>query len=333
MSQPVPVEQQLKGFADDFEALRREMGKLVVGQDEVVEGVLIAAVGGGHVVLEGVPGVGKTVVVEALAGALQLAFQRIQFTPDLMPADLLGTYVVMETPQGRRTFEFQKGPLFSNCILADHINRGVPKTQAALLEAMEGDTISVANETFQLPQPFFIMATQNPMEMEGAYPLPEPQWDRFWFKLVSRLPTPAEIEEILDRTTEGEAPIVSKMCDGRRLLEMRQIARKVPIAAELRRWAIALVGATHPGGERAPEIVRRCVSYGASPRGAQALVLGAKIRAAAGRRREVGLEDLRALALPVLRHRIILNYHGQAEGVAADAIVSAVLEAVAAHAA
>ena len=276
MTQPVPVDQQLKAFRDDFETLRREVGKRIVGHDRTVEATLIAAIAGGHVLLEGPPGVGKTALVEALADAVQLSFQRIQFTPDLMPADLLGTHVVMETPQGRRTFEFHKGPIFANLILADHINRGLPKTQSALLEAMEGDEVSVSNETVELPQPFFVLATQNPAEMEGNYPLPEPQLDRFFFKLLCPPPTADEMEAILERTTEGEPPPVGRVCDGRRLLEMRAIARRVPIDAALRRWVVALVAATHPGGPRAPEAAKKFVSYGASPRAAQAIVFGAR---------------------------------------------------------
>jgi MoxR-like ATPase len=331
MTEPMPVEQQLEAFRDDFEALRREVGKRIVGHAETVEAVLTAAIAGGHALLEGPPGVGKTALVEALGEALQLPFQRIQFTPDLMPADLLGTFVVMETPQGRRTFEFQKGPLFSNLILADHINRGLPKTQAALLEAMEGATVSVSNETFQLPQPFFVLATQNPQEMEGSYPLPEPQLDRFLFKPHCPAPGAAEIEQILERTTEGDPPPVSPVCDGRRLLEMRGVARRVAIAPALRRWVANLVAATHADGPRAPELVRRFVSYGASPRAAQAIVLGGKIRAAAAGRPEATADDLRALASAALRHRLVLNFAGRAEGVAVGRIVDEVCQAASAN--
>ena len=322
------IEQQLGGFQNDFDALRREIGKVVVGQEQAVDGMLAALVAGGHVLLEGVPGLGKTVLVRALAEVIDLSFQRIQFTPDLMPADLLGTYVVMETPQGRRTFEFQQGPIFSNVVLADQINRGMPKTQSALLEAMEGDLISVARETFHLPKPFVVMATQNPMEMEGTFPLPEPEIDRFMFKLLVSSPTVQQIETILDRTTEFEQPAVRSIVDGPRILAMREIARGVSIDAGLRRWAISLVAATHPDCEQAPAMVRRFVSYGSSPRGAQALVLGAKVRAAADGRHGVSGTDLQATAHAALRHRLILNFEGQAENIRTEQVIDEILEAV-----
>ena len=328
MSNDVPRGQQLETFRKDFDTLRREIGKVVVGQEEVVDGVLAAVVSGGHVLLEGVPGIGKTLLVETLARVLEVSFQRIQFTPDLMPADLIGTYVVMETPQGRRTFEFQKGPLFSHVILADQINRGMPKTQSALLEAMEGESISVASETFHLPSPFSVMATQNPLEMEGTFPLPEPQLDRFFCKLVVDPPSEEQIEEILQRTTEGEPLVVMAVVDDRRILQMRQIARRVPISDEVRRLAVSLVAATHPGHQQAPETVRRLVRYGSSPRGAQALVLAAKVRALTEGRSEVSAEDLRAVARAALRHRLILNFEGQAEDVRPDLLIDQVLDAI-----
>ncbi len=328
MSNDVPRGQQLEAFRKDFDTLRREIGKIVVGQEEVVDGVLTAVVSGGHVLLEGVPGIGKTLLVQTLARVLEVSFQRIQFTPDLMPADLIGTYVVMETPQGRRTFEFQKGPLFSHVILADQINRGMPKTQSALLEAMEGESISVATETFRLPSPFLVMATQNPLEMEGTFPLPEPQLDRFFCKLVVDPPSAEQIEEILQRTTEGEPPVAMAVVDDQRILQMRQIARRVPISVEVRRLAVTLVAATHPGHQQAPETVRRLVRYGSSPRGAQALVLAAKVRALREGRSEVWAEDLRAVARAALRHRLILNFEGQAEEVRPDLVIDQVLDAI-----
>jgi len=328
VSTDLTIGQQLDAFRKDFDALRREIGKVVVGQEEVVDAMLTAVLSGGHLLLEGVPGVGKTLLVETLARVLEVSFQRIQFTPDLMPADLIGTYVVMETPQGRRTFEFHKGPLFSHVILADQINRGTPKTQSALLEAMEGESISVSSETFQLPQPFFVMATQNPLEMEGTFPLPEPQLDRFFFKVLVEPPSVPQIEEILQRTTEGEPPGVIAVVDGRRILQMRQIARLVPIAADLRHLAALLVAATHPGHQQAPEMVRRLVRYGASPRGAQALVLAAKVRAVTEGRAEASREDLRAVAHPALRHRLILNFEGQGEDIPPDRLIDDVLTAI-----
>jgi MoxR-like ATPase len=328
MSTQVSLSRQIEGFRSDFDALRREIGKVVVGHSDVVEGMLTAVVAGGHVLLEGVPGLGKTVLVGAMADALQLTFQRIQFTPDLMPADLIGTYVVVENPQGRRTFDFHKGPLFSHIVLADQINRGTPKTQSALLEAMEGQTISVANETFQLPQPFFVFATQNPLEMEGTFPLPEPQLDRFLLKLLVGPPSEVEMGQILERTTEAAPPVVAKVADDRRILEMRDIARRVPIAAEVRRLAIAVVVATHPDHPRAPQSVRRFVRYGSSPRGAQAIVLAAKIRAIVEGRDEVSPADLRAVAPAALRHRLVLSFEGQAENVPPDRLIEDILAAV-----
>ena len=278
------VEPHLAGFQEDFNALRHELAKVVVGQADVIEQVLIAAVAGGHVLIEGVPGLGKTLLVQTLADILQLRFSRIQFTPDLTPSDLLGTFVVMETAAGRRTFEFQQGPIFANLVLADQINRGLPKTQSALLQAMEGEAINVSTETFHLPQPFFVVGTQNPLEMEGTFPLPEPEIDRFFFKLVVKGPSVEEIDAILERTTESAPAELRAVVDGKRLLEMRQIAGNVVFAAPARRWVASLVAATHPDFPQAPEAVKRYVRYGASPRAAQSLVLAAKVRAAANGR-------------------------------------------------
>jgi MoxR-like ATPase len=245
-----------------------------------------------------------------------------------MPSDLLGTYVVMETAQGRRMFEFQKGPIFANMILADHINRGMPKTQSALLQAMEGEPINIGAETFHLPEPFFVLGTQNPMEMEGTFPLPEPEIDRFFFKLAAAPPTCEELDGILERTTEGEPPEVRPIVDGKRLLEMRDVARRIYVAAPVRRWVATLVSATHPDFAKAPEPVRRYARYGASPRGAQALMLGAKARAAAAGRSEVSADDLAAVAAPALRHRIILNFEGQAENIRTETLVESILQSV-----
>jgi MoxR-like ATPase len=322
------IGKQLEQFRKDYDAMRREIGKVVVGQRHVVDGLLTAVVTGGHVLLEGVPGVGKTLLVRTLADVVQLTFQRIQFTPDLMPADLLGTYVVMETPEGRRTFEFQKGPIFSHIILADQINRGTPKTQSAMLEAMEGQEITVANETFHLPQPFFVMATQNPLEMEGTFPLPEPEIDRFFVKLLVERPTPQEVEQILERTTEGEEPICARVVDGPRLREMRDIARRIAISDDMRRKAVMLTMATHPDNAGAPHTVQQYVQYGASTRGAQALVLAAKVHAIMAGRGEVTGDDLKAVALPCLRHRLVLNFEGQAENMHHDVVIEAVVGAV-----
>ncbi|HUY87685.1 MAG TPA: MoxR family ATPase [Pirellulales bacterium] len=322
------TKQELDRFRQDYDALRREIGKVIVGNDEIVDGTLTALVAGGHVLLEGVPGLGKTLLVRTLADALHLKFQRVQFTPDLMPADLIGTNVVLETPEGGKRFEFQPGPLFANVVLADEINRATPKTQSALLEAMQEHSVTVAGRTHKLPQPFFVMATQNPLEMEGTYPLPEAQLDRFHSKLLVRFPNSAEIETILDRTTEVASPKAEPVLDGARILELQKLARQIPIADEVRRWGIAVVLATHPENERAAPKSRSFVRYGASPRGAQAMILAAKIRAIMDHRYHVARDDLRAVAPAVLRHRLILNFEGQAEGIQPDAVVENVLESV-----
>lgn len=316
-------------FRADFERLRAEVSKVIVGHLEILDDTLIALIAGGHVLLEGVPGLGKTLTVRTLADALHLKFQRIQFTPDLMPADLIGTNVVAETPDGRKQFEFQPGPIFGNIILADEINRATPKTQSALLEAMQEHSVTVAGRTHKLTEPFFVMATQNPLEMEGTYPLPEAQLDRFFCKLLVKFPKIAELETILDRTTETAKPHAEPVLTGERIGEMSQLARQIPIAAEIRRYGLALVMATHPEHELAADITRRFVRYGASPRGAQALILGAKIRAILDHRYHVAKEDLRAMAPAVLRHRLILNFEGQAEGVQADTVVEEILKTVA----
>jgi len=323
------VRQQFDAFRSDFDTLRREVGKVIVGNHKIVDDTLVALVAGGHVLLEGVPGLGKTLLVRTLADALHLKFQRIQFTPDLMPADLIGTNVVVETPEGRKQFEFQQGPIFGNIILADEINRATPKTQSALLEAMQEHSVTVAGHTHRLSEPFFVMATQNPLEMEGTYPLPEAQLDRFFCKLLVKFPEIGELESIMDRTTEAVHPKAEPVLAGERILEMSQLARQVPIASEVRRYGLSLVLATHPEHALATDVTRRYVRYGASPRGAQALVLGGKIRAILDHRYQVSKDDLRAMAPSVLRHRLILNFEGQAEGVATDQVVERILELVA----
>ena len=322
------LKRQLDEFRADFDTLRNEVRKVIVGHEEIVDGTLTALIAGGHVLLEGVPGLGKTLLVRTLAEALHLKFQRIQFTPDLMPADLIGTNVVLESPEGGRRFEFQQGPIFSNLLLADEINRATPKTQSALLEAMQERSVTVAGKTHILERPFFVMATQNPLEMEGTYPLPEAQLDRFFFKLLVKFPSAEELEAILDRTTEAKDPRAEPVFDGKRIVELSQLARRIPIAGELRRYAIALVMGTHPEGEHATEMSRRYVRYGSSPRGAQALILAAKISAILDHRYHVAREDIRAAALPALRHRLILNFEGQAENVQADDIIGNLLDAV-----
>jgi MoxR-like ATPase len=328
MSSIDEIKQKLDEFRAGFETLRSEVAKVIVGQDEIVGGVLTALIAGGHVLLEGVPGLGKTLLVRTLCDALTLKFQRIQFTPDLMPADVIGTNVVLETPEGGRRFEFQPGPLFANLVLADEINRATPKTQSALLEAMQEKSVTVAGKTYSLVRPFFVLATQNPLEMEGTYPLPEAQLDRFFFKLLVKFPSASEIELILDRTTEGIEPKASPVFDGESVLAMGKLARQIPIADDLRRYAIHLVLSTHPEHEFATEMAKQYVRYGSSPRGAQALILAAKIRAILDHRYHVSRDDIRAVAPPALRHRLILNFEGQAENVLADDIIIDALDTV-----
>jgi MoxR-like ATPase len=325
---PNEVREQLDRFRADFELLRSEVGKVIVGMSEIVDETITALIAGGHVLLEGVPGLGKTLLVRTLADALSLKFQRIQFTPDLMPADLIGTNVVLETPEGGRRFEFQHGPVFANLVLADEINRATPKTQSALLEAMQERSVTIGGTTHKLVPPFFVLATQNPLEMEGTYPLPEAQLDRFFFKLLVKFPTAAEMETILDRTTEASEPKAQPVFDGRRIVELSHLARMIPIADELRRYGIALVLATHPENSLASDKTKRFVRYGSSPRGAQALILAAKIRAILDHRYHVSRDDLRECAHPALRHRLILNFEGQAENIQPDDIVDDILQSV-----
>ena len=323
------LRQRLDGFRSDFLKLRAEVGKVIVGHLGILDDTLTALIAGGHVLLEGVPGLGKTLTVRTLADALQLKFQRIQFTPDLMPADLIGTNVVVESAEGRKQFEFQPGPIFGNILLADEINRATPKTQSALLEAMQEHSVTVAGRSHKLSEPFFVMATQNPLEMEGTYPLPEAQLDRFFCKLLVKYPPLADLETILDRTTESAAPKAGPVISGERILEMSKLARQIPVAAEIRRYGLALVLATHPDNDLAADITRQYVRYGASPRGAQALILGAKIRAILDHRYHVAKDDLKSMAPAVLRHRLILNFEGQAEGVSPDSVIEEILKTTA----
>ena len=320
--------QQLEQFRNDFALLKSEISKVIVGQSQILDDTILALVAGGHVLLEGVPGLGKTLTVRTLADALDLEFSRIQFTPDLMPADLIGTNMVIESDDGQKIFQFQKGPLFANVLLADEINRATPKTQSALLEAMQEHSVTVGGTTHILDEPFFVLATQNPLEMEGTYPLPEAQLDRFFCKLLVKYPSAKEIETILDRTTESSNESASAVLNGERIREMSRIARTIPISDEVRRYGIALVLATHPDHELVAEPTKKYVRFGASPRGIQALILGAKIRAILDERFHVAREDLKAMAKPVLRHRLILNFEGQAEGVSTDDVIDQILASV-----
>jgi len=320
------IQEQTSSFRRDFQAMQAELAKLIVGQHEVVEGTLTALMAGGHVLLEGVPGLGKTLLVRTLSQITDLRFSRIQFTPDLMPADITGTNLVSEDEAGRRAFQFQAGPVFANIILADEINRATPKTQSALFEAMQEHSVTVGGVARTLEEPVCVLATQNPIEMGGTYPLPEAQLDRFLLKLIVPSPSAAALGVILDRTTTQETPAVQQVLDGRRVLEMRSLVRRVPLAEHVRDYAVRLVCATHPGGDGATDQVKQYVSFGASPRGAQALILCAKVRALMDERYNVAFEDIHAFAKPALRHRLILSFEGQAEGVAPDEIVEGLLE-------
>ncbi len=315
-------------FRDLARRIEDEIAKVMVGQAEVVRDVLIAVVAGGHVLLEGVPGLGKTMLVRTLAEAFDLDFSRIQFTPDLMPADITGTNILIEDQEGRRRFSFQQGPIFANLVLADEINRATPKTQSALLEAMQEKTCTIANVVHPLAEPFFVIATQNPLEMEGTYPLPEAQLDRFFFKLLVRYPNASDLTEILRRTTADQAFAAEKVASGDAIRAMGALARQVPIASHVNDFVVRLTLATHPDQDGVTPTVKRFVRYGASPRGAQAIVLAAKIRALIEGRLNVAFEDVRAVALPALRHRVILNFEAEAGGTTTDDVLRTLLTEV-----
>ncbi|MCL4728935.1 MAG: MoxR family ATPase [Planctomycetes bacterium] len=318
------IEEQARAFADTVTRLRTEVAKVIVGHADIVDKTIVGFVTGGHILLEGVPGLGKTMLVRTLADAVDVSFSRIQFTPDLMPADITGTNIVVEE-DGRRRFEFQKGPIFGNIILADEINRATPKTQSALLEAMQEGSVTFAGKTMKFDQPFFVLATQNPIEMEGTYPLPEAQLDRFMFKLDVKSPSVAELTSIFAGTTGAEHTRAGKVVDGKRILEMRALAAQVPIAQHLTEYVARLVLATHPDSPEAAPVVKQFVRVGSSPRGGQAIIRGAKMMALARGRYNVSADDIRECAFPALRHRMILNFEGEAEGVRADDVIAKVI--------
>ena len=313
-------------FREQAAAIEAQVGRVIVGQQALVRHTLITMLAGGNALLEGVPGLGKTMLVRTLAQAVDCRFSRIQFTPDLMPADIVGTNLIVEDEEGRRRFQFEQGPIFGNLILADEINRATPKTQSAMLEAMQEHSVTVAKVTRPLPAPFFVLATQNPLEMEGTYPLPEAQLDRFFFKVDVPFPSVEELTEIAIRTTGAAQPQAEPVADGAAIREMQTLARGVPIADHVTAYAARLLRATHPNDTGAPDVVRRYVRYGASPRGMQAMILAGKIMALLDERYNVAYDDLREAALPALRHRLILSFEAQAEGITTDTVIKDILE-------
>ncbi len=325
---PITVEE----FRATAAAMEREVGKVIVGQASLVRQLVVTLLAGGHALLEGVPGLGKTLLVRTLAQVIDCTFSRVQFTPDLMPADIVGGTILARDESGERAFRFEPGPVFAHLVLADEINRALPRTQSALLEAMQEKRVTVAKTTYTLPQPFFVLATQNPLEMEGTYPLPEAQLDRFFYKLDVAFPTLEELLEIADRTSSAQTvePVVVAHADTIRRMQL--LARQVPIGSHVTEFAARLLKATHPDDPAAPDVTRRFVRYGASPRGLQAMILGAKVAALLDGRYNVGFEDIQAAARPALRHRLILNFEGLAEGITTDQVIEATLKGLAVRA-
>jgi MoxR-like ATPase len=325
------IEERMQSARRSFDALKAEMARVIVGHEELIEHVFIALVCGGHCLLEGVPGLGKTLIVRSLGEILSLTFSRVQFTPDLMPADITGTNVLTDDPSGKRVFDFQRGPLFAHIVLADEINRATPKTQSALLEAMQEQSVTVGGRLHRLENPFMVLATQNPIEMEGTYPLPEAQIDRFFFKLLLQYPSREELARIADLTTAGAPATLREVLDASGILQMRQCVREVPLADLVKDYAVRLVLSTHPqpeGANGAASLAKKFVLYGSSPRGLQSMILAAKARALLSGRPNVSFADLRATLLPSLRHRLILNLEADAEGVSSEKILTELLEVV-----
>lgn len=315
----------LTNFKKDFEEIEKEISSIIIGQKELIRNVLTAMVAGGNVLLEGLPGLGKTQLIKTIGKVLDLDFSRIQFTPDLMPADVTGTSIMVKDKDGQSAFQFQKGSIFSNIVLADEINRATPKTQSALLEAMQERTVTSGTKTYSLPKPFFVLATQNPLEMEGTYPLPEAQMDRFLFKLDVAFPDKQELFEIMTRTTKGDFQEPNKVCNGEKLLEMRKIAQDVPIARPVADYILDLIVKSHPEHPDAPEKIKQYVRYGASPRGAQAVLTAARVVALLEGRYNVSFQDIQKVAPAALRHRIFVNFEGIAEGLNADDMIQELL--------
>jgi MoxR-like ATPase len=324
-SSTAQVEVAAKKFRDDYLKTKAQIQKAIVGHEAIIDGVLTCLFAGGHALLEGVPGLGKTLLIRSLSQALHLDFSRIQFTPDLMPADVTGTMIVMESEHGR-DFQFRKGPIFAQIVLADEINRATPKTQSALLEAMQEKSVTVGGQTYPLDRPFFVMATQNPIEQEGTYPLPEAQLDRFFFKLQVGYSTREELSTILDRTTTGASPDIAAVLDSNAILQHQQLVRQVGVAPQVQDYAVRLVLATHPQGELATPQVNQFLRFGASPRAAQALVLAGKVKALLDGRASVSIDDIRSGVLPAMRHRCLLNFEGEAEGKSTDDILSTIVD-------
>jgi MoxR-like ATPase len=324
---PANIEAQVAEFKARYQGIEAEIGKVIVGHKDVVAQTVLCLMIGGHALLEGVPGLGKTMLVRTLAQVLDLQFSRIQFTPDLMPADIVGTSIVSTDESGQRSWQFQPGPIFGNLILADEINRATPKTQSALLEAMAEQSVSVAKKTHKLTDPFFVLATQNPIEMEGTYPLPEAQLDRFAFKISIESPALADLLTILDRTTGVQTPSPERVVNTQQIVSMKHLVRAVPVASHVKDYIGRLVLGTHPDTANAPEITKKYIRFGASPRGAQAIILAAKVLALRDGRYNVSFADVRSVLLPCLRHRIILNFEGQAEGLSTDTVVKKVIDA------
>lgn len=324
------AQQTLEDCLQRVELVRQEIGKVLVGQKDVVEQLLWAVFAGGHALLEGVPGLGKTLLVRTLSQAFELSFQRIQFTPDLMPTDITGTNILRVDEKGQQAFSFQPGPIFAHVVLADEINRATPKTQSALLEAMQERTVSAGGVTRKLPEPFFVLATQNPLEQEGTYPLPEAQMDRFLLKIDVPYPTAEDLKLIVRQTTSGQAADVGKAASAEQIADIQQAAREVLVAEPVLDYAVGLLLATHPH-EDSVESVKQYVRNGAGPRGVQAMVALAKVRALLARRFNLAFEDVAAVAMPALRHRILLNFEGEANGIRTDQIVRDILDKMESH--